>query len=312
MSSLRQLGAAGAWLTVAIIITFSACDSADETQQTLCEPGTNVFCRCPGGDPGTRECKSDGSSFDECVVAPSVPCGDRYQCDPGDKVFCVCPDGTSGEKECLRDGTSYGECRIDANTICPDEGTTTTTTSTGSGGGGQGGSGPGCTHDVCETGGPLGVQCDFCTEAVCAEDSYCCETKWDVTCLDEADLYCGDLCSGPTECAHDICEPGDPLDPLCDPCVDSVCTVDDFCCGASDGYWDPSCVATASDPVAHPSCAGVCGCDHSECNAGIKLDVACSDCATIVCGLDSFCCDTEWDDFCVIKAQEEPTCGCVI
>jgi hypothetical protein len=300
-------------LTVAVLVVFSACDSAEETQTTFCQPDENVFCRCPGGDSGTHACNSDGSAFGQCEIAPGVPCGDRYECNPGDKVFCVCPNGTSGEKECLRDGTSYGECRIDASTVCPDNGSSSSSSSSsssGTGGGGTGGSGPGCTHDVCETGDPLGPDCDFCTAAVCAADDYCCTTKWDLFCLTVVDQECGGLCSGPTECVHDPCEPGDALDPLCDPCVDSVCAVDDFCCGAGGGYWDAGCVTSASDVLAHPDCAGVCGCDHDECTVGIKLDAACSECATAVCGLDAFCCETEWDDYCVMKAEDEPICGC--
>ncbi len=44
---------------------------------TLCDPGENIFCRCPGGDPGTKRCKEDGQSFEGCVTrngpCPAIP-----------------------------------------------------------------------------------------------------------------------------------------------------------------------------------------------------------------------------------------------
>ena len=40
-------------------------------------------------------------------------------------------------------------------------------------------------------------------------------------------------------CAHSICEPGAALDPHCDPCAQSVCEADPFCC---DSAWDGVCV----------------------------------------------------------------------
>src|SRR5262245_18825687 len=71
------------------------------------------------------------------------------------------------------------------------------TASTGPGGEGEGGGGdavssssgsagsaastgsaggpPGCTHDVCEEGGPLAPGCGFCEEAVCDAYPFCCE-----------------------------------------------------------------------------------------------------------------------------------------
>jgi hypothetical protein len=38
-------------------------------QETLCNPGDNVFCRCRGGDPGTKPCQADGQSFGQCESA---------------------------------------------------------------------------------------------------------------------------------------------------------------------------------------------------------------------------------------------------
>jgi hypothetical protein len=38
------------------------------TGQTICDAGENIFCRCPGGEAGTKQCKADGLSFEECVT----------------------------------------------------------------------------------------------------------------------------------------------------------------------------------------------------------------------------------------------------
>jgi hypothetical protein len=42
-----------------------------------CDPGENIFCRCPGGEAGTKACKADGHSFEACVTrdgaCPEIP-----------------------------------------------------------------------------------------------------------------------------------------------------------------------------------------------------------------------------------------------
>ncbi len=87
----------------------------------------------------------------------------------------------------------------------------------------------GSPHSLCETGGPLDSKCpaDACIQTVCAEDSFCCSTSWDGTCVNEA-----------TACGTNSC-------------LQSVCSGDPFCCSTS---WDGTCVNEAS------ACApAVCG-----------------------------------------------------
>lgn len=48
-------------------------------------------------------------------------------------------------------------------------------------------------------------------------------------------------------------------------------------------------------------------CDHAPEEVGTALDPSCDDCAASVCALDSFCCENEWDEYCVEGAAE--TCG---
>lgn len=48
--------------------------SCGSTPETLCTPGENLFCKCPGGADGTKTCRPDGQSFDPCI-------GDNGTCD---------------------------------------------------------------------------------------------------------------------------------------------------------------------------------------------------------------------------------------
>jgi hypothetical protein len=100
-------------------------------------------------------------------------------------------------------------------------------------------------------------------------------------------------------------------DPGCsDPeCCSLVCAQLPQCCLIA---WDESCVLAAT------SICGSCGelgsgncyianltpsCDD-ECDAD-----SCVGCCQLVCSIDPFCCDTEWDGLCVFEAQQ--LCPCV-
>ena len=58
-------------------------------------------------------------------------------------------------------------------------------------------------------------------------------------------LAYGDFLSvnSPRHCAHDEDHPGDPLDPLCNACVDRVCQVDPTCCGDPGATFYPRALA---------------------------------------------------------------------
>lgn len=80
----------------------------------MCTPGDNVFCRCPGGSPGTRACNTDGTGFGVCVTAPDVACGESEMPpmpppDPpsnkGDE-----PPGTGGGAPGAGGGGPVGNC----------------------------------------------------------------------------------------------------------------------------------------------------------------------------------------------------------
>jgi hypothetical protein len=77
---------------------------------------------------------------------------------------------------------------------------------------------------------------------------------------------CPEACGGPvptpalpgaslvtSACAHDVCEAGEPLSPLCSPCVQKVCDQDAFCCDAS---WDDACIEQYQQLCPDDSCPG--------------------------------------------------------
>ena len=51
-----------------------------------------------------------------------------------------------------------------------------------------------CAHAICATGSVLTSSCDPCAAEVCAQDSFCCATKWDATCVSEVGSICGQTC----------------------------------------------------------------------------------------------------------------------
>jgi hypothetical protein len=314
MSLLRNVRLFGLAAGMVLAFGFAAC--GEEQQATDCVPGTEIFCRCQGGDAGTRTCLDDGVSRGECMIAPGTPCGERVECEEGETVFCVCPDGTPGEKECLRDGSSFGECTVDG-IPCPEEQVEgATTTSNGPGGGmGTGGEGGGstgsCAHDECDVGDALEEGCSECATDLCAADPYCCDTKWDALCVSKTEQYCNGLCGGgPTMCAHDPCSTGDALESGCDPCVTAVCNADSECCNPNGSFgWDEYCVSAAENGVMNSACDGTC-CAHDPCSQGVGLTETCSSCSASVCGADPYCCTNTWDTYCVSAAEQDAACQC--
>jgi hypothetical protein len=64
----------------------------------------------------------------------------------------------------------------------------------GSGGSGGGGGGGSCAHNLCTTGAKLSSSCDPCVTQICAQDSYCCQTKWSSQCVGEVASICHQSC----------------------------------------------------------------------------------------------------------------------
>lgn len=181
-----------------------------------------------------------------------------------------------------------------------------------------------CTHGLCTAGPPLDPACSTCVASVCAFDSFCCNIQWDQICIQESEATCGNTCTVcgngiceagetpstcPQDCtptfAHDVCDPGAPLDPACDTCANDICSTDPFCCTV---FWDRVCVQE-SETV----CGKVCeGCAHDFCNVGDPLASNCDACATSVCAADPFCCQTAWDSRCVQEAADGCGLTCTV
>lgn len=135
-----------------------------------------------------------------------------------------------------------------------------------------------------------------CTET-CALDQYCCDATWDSSCAAMAHGVC--LGSFLT-CTVDAgaCGIADGT-PGCDdlPCCNRVCLIDPFCCLTE---WDATCVNEAD-----AACLLTCGEGAGACDA-THLTPGCDDetCCALVCGIDEFCCSTEWDLVCVDLAAQ--------
>jgi hypothetical protein len=167
---------------------------------------------------------------------------------------------------------------------------------------------------------------------VCGIDSFCCVVAWDEICCEEAENECGAICllgCAPTDggsadgggddfCISNCCCP--PNDGLgCDfpACEDCVCGLDSFCCEV---LWDESC-CEAAETVCGETCLLGCGIvgdggADANCCCPPEGGLGCADevCEDCVCGLDSFCCEVEWDLICCQEAENEcgPAClpGC--
>ncbi|MBW2454645.1 MAG: hypothetical protein JRI68_09045 [Deltaproteobacteria bacterium] len=51
-------------------------------------------------------------------------------------------------------------------------------------------------------------------------------------------------------------------------------------------------------------------CAHDPCVAGDKLEYSCDLCVMLVCDQDSYCCENEWDSYCLDTAATITECGC--
>jgi hypothetical protein len=86
-------------------------------------------------------------------------------------------------------------------------------------------------------------------------------------------------------------------------CCEAVCAQDSYCCLTQ---WDALCVEAAIElcTTCGESAAGSCFEAHSS------PSCANGDCCAIVCAIDPFCCNSQWDSICVNGANVNcPTCG---
>lgn len=115
-----------------------ACSGAEQSAGGLCQPGENIFCRCRGGDAGTKRCSEDGQSFEQCYAAWGAceealgpraegssssgevggggkvlfePCGSDSECDSGLCRMGYCTQQCGKWQECSDQAAGiYGDC----------------------------------------------------------------------------------------------------------------------------------------------------------------------------------------------------------
>ncbi len=122
-------------------------------------------------------------------------------------------------------------------------------------------------HDCFNTGSPGCSDADCC-QAVCAEDPFCCEAAWDGSCVNRAFVLCG---APPCDftCPKGAIDEGEP----CGEDTNGGCNVPIV--GGSD------CCHAHGAP----------GCDDLGCEIA-------------VCAFENYCCDIEWDGYCVQLSLE--------
>jgi len=135
-----------------------------------------------------------------------------------------------------------------------------------------------------------------CCEAVCRFEPFCCEVRWDSSCVLTARETCFGGCGLPTNgnCFNAHEQPGCSIAPCCE----DVCAQPEFelCCLIE---WDETCAAEARKRCSEflPDCGdvGLPGCNFPRPGPGCGDE----DCCEAVCAIDAFCCESEWDATCV-------------
>jgi hypothetical protein len=204
------------------------CAACDPTHQ-VCDPATSKCVACT--QDNTRNCMpgEQCTALGECGSACPNSCSIDDDCAP-------CAGPTDPAFSC-----ASGKCVLKSTSTTSSTGTSTTS-STGSSTSGGGGT---C-HDYCIVGPALDPSCDLCAKAVCDKDSFCCEVKWDGTCVSEVGQSCNKTCTGlpPSTCSHNECVAGVALTSDCSACAGAVCNLDSFCCKTT---WDTTCIGEVAD-----------------------------------------------------------------
>jgi hypothetical protein len=128
---------------------------------------------------------------------------------------------------------------------------------------------------VCEEGVALDqAGCrQACIAPVCNQLNTCCSNYgWTIDCY---------------ELAGEVCPP--------DPCIATVCDQMPSCCTTA---WTGGCV-----DLANSECMAGCDCTHPICQQGDALTDGCEPCVTAICEADAFCCNSNWDGYCVAEVQ---------
>lgn len=155
-----------------------------------------------------------------------------------------------------------------------------------------------------------GCDNDSCCERVCAEDPFCCETRWDAQCATRASGVCQGSFNVCGTATGSCTAPAGNAAPGCSDaeCCNAVCDVDRFCCLTQ---WDSTCAEEA---------AGICGGGFDSCGPGqgsctdpFRLATpGCEDeaCCNDICAVDPMCCTESWDQVCSLRSAESCQLAC--
>jgi hypothetical protein len=239
-------------------------------------------------DPDTSGSSSDGGATGDCCAAhPSAGC-ENATCS-----YAVCAMNAS----CCAFEWS-GDCVDLAERLCDGCGGGSDTAGSSSEGEGSSSSDDGGNMDQCctPTPGTPGCPNQLLEECVCGQDSFCCDTEWDATCVGVGTNACGANCP---VMEGDCCAAGNGPGCIDDECETAVCAVDGFCCGNT---WDGICADAAA------GICEICGAGDGDCCTANGMQ-GCNDdpCVYAICdnngaAIDATCCTDAWDQSCADEA----------
>ncbi|HZF47733.1 MAG TPA: hypothetical protein VE093_03730 [Polyangiaceae bacterium] len=151
-----------------------------------------------GTGSGASSSSSSGAGSSSSSSGGGPVCSDGT-CAPGETCMScpkdcgpcvVCGDGKCDASEtCTTCAGDCGPCPLCGDGKC--NASETCMTCAGDCGPCPGGN---CAHDICMEGAPLNPNCDPCVTVVCAFDPFCCDTAWDILCVEAAVNFCGAMC----------------------------------------------------------------------------------------------------------------------
>ena len=231
-----------------------------------CQDGTPVVCGNNNMCDGLETCDPDTGG---CKAGTALSCDNNDACDGLETCDPIqgCQDGIAPETCC-----GNGKCEPaggETSTTCVDDC-----------------SGNSCCASQLFSEEPnQGCNDDACAACVCGDDPYCCNNKWDSTCVNKT-AYPDGACAEECKVA-------------CDTCGNGYCGDTEDC-----GSCAQDCACKASDPCAVSTCeiddedgAGYCAtttkkCDNNDACDGLETCdpiQGCQDGTPVVCGNNNMC-----------------------